>query len=105
MKNASDSLMTTTYKVDGDMLTMTDPMGDMYTAKMDGTEAPEKGNAGITSVAVKMTGPRIILESDMRNGKIIETVKSTIASDGHTMTVVDNDKQRHRVTTYTANKQ
>src|SRR5579863_6415906 len=105
MKNASDSLVTTTYKVDGASLTMTDAMGDTYTAKMDGTEAPEKGNAGVTSVTVNKMGPHTILETDMRNGKAIETIKSTVARGGNKMTVVDNDMQRHRVTTYTANKQ
>lgn len=105
LTNASDSLVTTTYKVDGDMLTMTDPTGDTYTAKMDGTEAPEKGNPGVTAVTVKKMGPRTMLESDMRDGKVVDTIKSTVAADGKSMKVVDSDKLRHRVTTYTANKQ
>jgi hypothetical protein len=105
LSNASDSIVTTTYKVDGDMLTMTDPTGDTYTAKMDGTEAPVKGNPGVSSVSVKTMGPRTMLETDMRDGKAVETFKATVASDGKTMTVVDSDKLHHRVTTYTANKQ
>ncbi len=105
LTNASDSIVTTTYKVDGEMLTMTDPTGDTYTAKMDETEAPVKGNPGITTVTVKKMGPRTILETDKRNGKIVETAKSTVSRDGKTMTVVHNDKLRHRVTTYTENKQ
>jgi hypothetical protein len=105
LTNASDSLVTTTYKVDGDMLTMTDPTGDTYTAKMDGTESPEKGNPGVTTVTVKKMGPRTMMESDMRDGKVVDTIKSTVAADGKSMTVVDSDKLRHRVTTYTANKQ
>jgi hypothetical protein len=105
LTNASADLVTVTYKVDSDTLTMTDPTGDAFTAKMDGTEAPYKGNAGITTVSVKKTGPRTILETDMRDGKTVETVKSTVARDGNTITVVDNDKLHHRVTTYKANKQ
>jgi hypothetical protein len=105
LSNASDSMVTTTYKVDGKMLTMTDPTGDTYTAKMDGTEAPVKGNPGITTVTVKKMGSRTMLETNMRNGKVIDTIKSTVARDGNTMTVVDSDRLRHRVTTYTANKQ
>lgn len=105
LTNASDSFVTTTYKVDGEMLTMTDPTGDMYAAKMDGTEAPVKGNPGVTTVTVKKTGSRTMLETDMRNGKVIGTIRSTVARDGNTMTVVDSDKLHHRVTTYTANKQ
>jgi hypothetical protein len=105
MTNASDSLVTTTYKVDGDMLTMTDPTGDSYTAKMDGTEAPAKGNPGVTTVTVKKMGPHTMLETDMRDGKVVATTKSTVARDGTSMTVVDSNKLTHRVTTYTANKQ
>jgi hypothetical protein len=105
MKNASDSLVTYTYKVDGDMLTMTDPTGDSYTAKMNGTEAPMKGNPGITSVTVKKMGARTMLETDMRDGKVVETTRSTVAMDGKSMTVVDSNKLTHRSVTYTANKQ
>jgi hypothetical protein len=36
----SDNGLTTTFKADGDMLTMTTPTGQKYTAKMDGTEPP-----------------------------------------------------------------
>jgi hypothetical protein len=50
-------------------------------------------------------GPRTMMESDMRDGKVVDTIKSTVAADGKSMTVVDSDKLRHRVTTYTANKQ
>ncbi|HTT83397.1 MAG TPA: hypothetical protein VMF67_07940 [Rhizomicrobium sp.] len=105
LTNASSSIVTVTYKVDGDMLSMTDPTGDSYTAKMDGTEAPYKGNPGITTVSVKKTGPRSMLETDMRDGKTIETLRSTVAKDGNSMTVVDSDKLHHRVTTYKADKQ
>ncbi|HEX3432356.1 MAG TPA: hypothetical protein VHT03_15885 [Rhizomicrobium sp.] len=105
LSNASDSLVTVTYKVDGDTLTMSDPTGDTYTAKMNGTEAPVKGNPGVTTVSVKKLGSRTMMETDMRDGKVIETVRSTVGSNGKTMTVVDTDKLRHRTTTYKATKQ
>lgn len=105
LTSASDSIETVTYKVDGDTLTMTDPTGDSYTAKMDGTKAPVKGNPGVDTVEVTKMGSRSMMETDMHGGKVVETIKSTVARDGNSMTVVDNDKQRHRITTYKANKQ
>jgi len=105
MKNASDSLATVTYKVDGDTLTMTDPTGDNFTAKMDGAEVPYTGNPGINTVSVKKMGARTLLETDMRDGKVYETVRATVARDGKAMTVVESNKMAHRVTTFKANKQ
>jgi hypothetical protein len=52
----SENAITWTYKVSGDELTMTNPTGQSYTAKMDGTEAPYKGDPGTTSVSVKLIG-------------------------------------------------
>jgi hypothetical protein len=105
LKNTSDNIVTTTYKVDGGTLTMSDPTGEGFTAKMDGADVPYNGNPGITTVSVKKMGARTILETDMRDGKVVDTVKSTVARDGNSMTVVDSNKLAHRVTTYTANKQ
>ena len=47
----SDNAITWTYKVSGDELTMTNPTGQSYTAKLDGTDAPYKGDPGTTSVS------------------------------------------------------
>lgn len=105
LTNASDSILTTTYKVDGDMLTMTDPSGDTFTAKMNGSEAPYKGDPGVSMVSVKKLGPHTMMETMMRDGKVVATERSTVAKDGNTMTVVHTDDLRHRVTTYKAMKQ
>lgn len=105
LKNASDSLTTVTYKTDGDMLTMTDPGGESFTAKMDGAEAPVKGNPGVTTVMVKKSGARTLVETDMRDGKVVDVRTKTVSMDGKSMTVVDSHKLSHRTTTYTAEKQ
>ena len=52
-ENLSDNGITITYKVDGDVLNMSTPTGQSYSAKLDGTEAPYKGDPGTTSVSVK----------------------------------------------------
>jgi len=101
----SDNGVTVTYKTDGDMLTMTDLTGQSYTAKMDGTEAPFKGDPGVTSVTVKMTGKRTLVETDKRDGKVIGRATSTLNKSGTAMHVSYYDALHARTTTYTATKQ
>lgn len=101
----SDNGVTVTYKTDGDMLTMTTPTGQSYTAKMDGTEAPYKGDPGTTTVSVKMMGKRTLVENDMRNGKLIGRTRSTLSKDGKSMAIAYYDALHDRTTTFTANKQ
>ncbi|MGH6887796.1 MAG: hypothetical protein ACREHF_01115 [Rhizomicrobium sp.] len=105
LTNVSDNIVTVTYKVSGDTLTMTDPTGDSFTATMNGTKAPYKGNPGVTDVRVRKLGANSIMETDLRDGKDVETIRSTVEKDGTTMKVVDSDKLHHRTTTYKATKQ
>jgi hypothetical protein len=92
MDNISDNGITWSYKVSGDELTMTTPTGQSYTAKMNGTEAPMKGDPGITSVSVKPVGKNGLEEIDMRDGKVIGVMKAKLSSDGKTMDIVYEDK-------------
>jgi hypothetical protein len=101
----SDNGVTVTYKTDGDMLAMSTPTGQSYTAKMDGTEAPFKGDPGVTSVTVKMTGKRTLVETDKRDGKVIGKATSTLNKSGTAMHVSYYDALHARTTTYTATKQ
>lgn len=101
----SDNGVTVTYKTDGDMLTMTAPTGQSYTAKTDGTEAPIKGDPGLTTVKVKMEGKRTLVESDYRNGKLVGRARSTVSNDGKTISVSYYDALHDRSMTYKTNKQ
>jgi hypothetical protein len=71
---------------------MNTPTGQSYTAKLDGTDAPYKGDPGTTSVSVKMLGKDTLQEIDKRNGKVISVAKTTVAPDGKTLHVVIEDK-------------
>src|ERR1035438_1510451 len=73
----SDNAITWTYKVSGEELTMSNPTGQSYTAKLNGTEAPYKGDPGTTSVSVKMRGKDTLEETDKRGDKVIRDRKST----------------------------
>jgi hypothetical protein len=96
--------LTVTYKVDGNMLTMTNPTGQSYTAKMDGTEAPYKGDPGLTTVTVKMVGTRTIVETDMRDGKVMGVFRGTVSKTGDTMSASYHDSLHNRTTTWMQRK-
>jgi hypothetical protein len=105
MENLSDNAITWTYKVSGDELTMTSPTGQSYTAKMDGSEAPMKGDPGVTTVSVKSMGKNTIEETDKRDGKVIGVAKTTISADGKTLNIVYDDKLQGSTMKYMATKQ
>jgi hypothetical protein len=88
----SDNAITWTYKVSGDELTMTSPTGQSYTAKLDGTAAPYKGDPGTDGVSVKMMGKNTLEETDKRGDKVIGVSKMTLEPDGKTAKISVEDK-------------
>ena len=92
MDTLSENALVITYKTMGDTLTMTNPTGQGYTAKMDGTEAPYKGDPGTSSVMVKKTGANSFEETDTRDGKVISVAHMTVSANGKTMKIVADDK-------------
>jgi hypothetical protein len=104
IESISDNAITWSYKVNGEEVTMTSPTGQSYTAK-DGTEAPMKGDPGVSSVAVKLMGKNAIEETDKRDGKVIGIWKMTVAADGKSAKGVYEDKLRGTTTEYVAMKQ
>jgi hypothetical protein len=105
MDSYSDNGMTVTYKVSGDSLSMSTPTGQSYTAKLDGTDAPFKGDPGVTSVSVKRVDKNTIVETDKRDGKVISVWRNTVSADGKTMTLNVDDKLRGTTYQFTAAKQ
>jgi hypothetical protein len=103
-QNMSDNGLIVTYKTDGNMLTMTTQTGQSYTAKMDGSDAPFKGDPGTTSVNVRMLG-RTLVETDKRNGKVIARARSTVSTDGKSVSVSYYDALRDRSMHYMATRQ
>ena len=103
--NTSDDEVTVTYEATADGLVMTDPTGDSFTAKFDGTEYPFKGDPGITGVSLKKFDAYTIEETDMRRGKAIAVSRMTVDRDGKTMKVTVEDKLRNATISWTADKQ
>lgn len=105
IEGLSDNATIVKYMVMGNELMMTAPTGQMYTAKVDGTEAPMKGDPGVTSVSVKMTGKNMMEETDKRDGKAIGIFKMTIGPDGKTAKASFEDLLTHRTNTFVMMKQ
>ncbi len=103
--DASTTVLTWTFKVNGDELTMTKPTGQSYTAKLDGTDAPYKGDPTVTSVSVKTSGKNTLEEIDKRDGKVIEIDKMTVSADGKTLKWVSENKLSKNTIKFDAQKQ
>jgi hypothetical protein len=105
IEGLSDNATSWTYKVSGDEITMTNPTGQSYTAKLNGADAPMKGDPGINSVSAKMKGKDTLEETDKRDGKVISVFKMTVAADGKTAKASVEDKLQNRTTDFDATKQ
>jgi len=103
--DVSAESLTYTFKVNGNELAMTNATGGSYTAKLDGTDAPVKGDPGLTSVSVKMLGKNTLEETYKRDGKVTVIYKSTVSPDGKTLKVIADDKLQGTITKSVSKKQ
>ncbi len=94
-----------TYRLNGDELTMTTPTGTSFTAKLDGTEAPYKGDPGTTSVRIKLIGTDTLEETDLRNGQVLSVSRMTVGPDGKKAKIVSEDKRQNTTSSFEAIKQ
>jgi hypothetical protein len=98
----SDNGVTVTYKTTGDQLTMSEPTGETYTAKLDGTDAPITGSYSYDTVSIRKVSPKTLEETLKRSGTVVEVNKMTVS--GRTMTIVSDNKLTDRTETLTATK-
>ena len=85
----------TTYKVSNNTLSMSDHFGRSFSAKLDGSEAPYRGDPEFTGVSLKMLDSRTIQESDLKDGKVVKIDTWSIRPDGKTMHVRFDDTKGH----------
>jgi hypothetical protein len=102
--NASEDVITTTYKATVNGFAMSDPTGDSCAARFDGKEYPFKGDPGVTSVSVKKIDETTIEETDKRKGKVIAVSRMTVDPDGKTMKIAVEDRLRNATISWTADK-
>lgn len=105
IEGLSENATALTFKVNGGEITMTNPTGQSYTAKLGGADAPMKGDPGVTSVSVKMMGKDTLEETDKRDGKVIGIFRVKLASDGKTAKASYDDRLSNRTTHFELAKQ
>jgi len=103
--NMSENAMVATLKLEADTFSFSDPTGQGYTAKLDGTETPVKGDLSDTMVSVKRIGENTIEETDKSGGKVVEVIRFTPSADGKTMTVSMEDKVKGGTRQFACHKQ
>lgn len=102
--NISDDALTVTYKLDGDTLHMSSPAGQSFDAKLDGTDAPIKGDIGGTTVSVQKRSDGSFTITSKRAGKVLSVGTLTPTSDGK-LSVSSESKEDGSTMKYVANKQ
>jgi hypothetical protein len=105
MDDLSENATLLTLKVDADSVHMSDPTGQSYTAKFDGTDAPYIGDPGITTVFVKRIDRNTIEEYDKRDGKVITVARMAVSPDGKIMTLTVRDLLQGTASHFSASKQ
>ena len=100
----SDSAIVFTLKTDGESVSFSQPTGQFYSATLGGPAVPYKGDPGITTVSAARSGADTIVETDMRDGKIVSTNTMT-THDGKTMDLIFVDTLRGSTQRFTATRQ
>jgi hypothetical protein len=103
LENFNQEALTFTFNADGDTFHMSSPSGVSYDAKLDGTDAPIKGDIAGTTASVKKVGDSVYEETDKRDGKVISVTTMTVDADGK-LNVVSVDKRNGSTTKYVATK-
>src|SRR6202008_1452204 len=105
-ENFLDNTLVFTFKVEGDVLNMTSPTGQSYTAKLDGTEAPYKGDPVINAVSIVRLSKDTFMETDKQDGKAIRVKRVMVAPDNDkTMNMIVTDNLRKTAVLFVADKQ
>jgi hypothetical protein len=102
--NDTEADLSFTFKSNGDELTMTDPTGDNYTAKLDGSDYPYKGSYQQNAVSLKRIDAHTVEETDKLNGKAVSVQKMTVSPNGKTMTIAAQNPQNGLTSTFVAIK-
>ena len=101
----SDNVLLTTYKSNGDELTVSHSAGKTYTARFDGKDYPVNGALHCNAVSLKRMDKSTIEELEKRDGAVVSVIRATVSADGRKMTVVRTNLLTDRTTTYVAFKQ
>jgi hypothetical protein len=104
-EHASEDQEQWTFNVHGGEITMTEPDEQTYTAKLDGTEAPVKGNPDANRVSVRLLDKNRLQETFKSEGKVVEINTMTISADGKTIHYVKEYKLQGTTAKFVARKE
>lgn len=104
-EKVSENHLIFTYKSSGDALSLSEPAGESYTAKLDGKDYPAKGSYIYNSVSLRRVDERTIEETLKRDSKVVQVNKMTVSPDGKKATIVMTSKLTGRTSTLVATKQ
>src|SRR5262252_9519826 len=96
--------LVTTWKGDGNTLSMSTPTGVSWEAKLDAKGYPVKGTYANETVSVKPLGDRSMEVTYRRDGQVESVDKITVSADGKQMTTVSDNKRFGRVSTFVDEK-
>ena len=97
-QSISDKELLVTYRFEGDTFSMSRPTGQSYAAKLNGPEAPYKGDPDTNSVALKRLDKNTIEETDKLNGKVARDRRSGREVHDGLGARQDDQPVRHRET-------
>jgi hypothetical protein len=105
MESISVKELLVTYTLEGESFSMSRPTGQSYSAKLNGADAPYKGDSDTNSVVVKRIDKNTIEETAKLNGKVVSITRLTVAPDGRSMTVSVKDLQDGSTNQFAMRKQ
>ena len=79
--------------------------GQNYVAKFDGKQYPVVGDPGHTTVTLKKVDDHTVMETDYRQGKVVDEIRLAAAQDGKTVDVTDKDIAHGQTISMTLDKQ
>lgn len=104
-ESSSQGVFEQTFKMHGDMLHLSTPDGESYQAKLGGPAVPIKGDRAGTMVKVAKVGERGFTETGIRDGKPVYVMTLTVAADGKSVDVANENKLTNSTTKFVAYKQ
>ena len=104
LSSLSSNAQITDIRIEDGMMHLSMQSGQSYVAKIGGPPASYTGDPGTTAVAVQAQGPRTMIETDYRDGKVISVNTITVGPDGKTLKVDVEDKLHGTTSHFIATK-
>ena len=103
--NLSENALVVSLKLQNDTFSFADPTGQSFSARLDGTETPIKGDLSHTMVSVKRVGENGIQVSNKIGGKLTEVWHFAPSPDGKSMIISIENTGKGTVQRFVAHRQ